>query len=83
MRTSVIIPSFDAASTLPLVLEALMPQIHGRGDREVLVVESGGRGAAATVERSWPWARVVTFDERLLPGRARNVAGGGWAARVS
>jgi glycosyltransferase involved in cell wall biosynthesis len=73
MRTTVIIPSFDAGETLPLVLDALAPQIPQDGDREVLLIESSGGDAAAAIASSWPWVRVIGFDARVLPGRARNV----------
>lgn len=78
-RTSVIIPAYRAQATLPLVLDALAPQINGNG-RELVLVDSTGTDEGASIRRRWPWARVVAVTERMLPGRARNlgvsVAGG-------
>lgn len=48
---------------------------------EVLVVESSGLNAAATLEREYPWVRVIGLPERVLPGAARNI--GARAARGS
>lgn len=73
-RTSVIIPAYRAWSTLPLVLDALAPQIHG--SREAIVVDSSGDGTAAGVGGRWPWVRFVALDQRVLPGRARNIGAG-------
>lgn len=70
IRTSVVVPAYNARSTLPDVLDALEPQIVGR-DREAIVVESSGD--APEIERRWSWVRVVALPERSLPGRSRNI----------
>lgn len=69
---SVVIPSYRAGETLPGVLAALQPQVHGRA-REVVLVDSSGDGSAARVCRGYPWVRLVELPERTLPGRARNL----------
>ena len=71
MRTSVVVPSYRSWGTLPLVLDALAPQLRPR--HEVILVESGGDGTAAEVRRRYPWVRVLEQPERCLPGRARNL----------
>ena len=71
MRTSVVIPAYRAWSTLPVVLDALAPQVAG-GEREVVLVDSGGISPSYPAER-WPWLRVVACPSRLLPGEARNL----------
>ena len=74
-RTTVIIPSYNSAATLPRVLSALEPQVaDGRG--EVLLVDSSGRSVGDALQAQWPWVRVLSFEHRMLPGRARNLAAG-------
>jgi cellulose synthase/poly-beta-1,6-N-acetylglucosamine synthase-like glycosyltransferase len=70
--TTVIIPSYEAQATLPLVLEALAPQVVGEG-REVVLVDSTGADDGTPIRRQWPWVRVVAVPDRMLPGRARNL----------
>jgi GT2 family glycosyltransferase len=71
VRTTVIVPAYRAARTLPAVLEALEQQVRDRPDRELLVVESSGE--RELVRRLAPWARVLELPERTLPGHARNL----------
>ena len=79
---TVVIPAYRAWSTLPLVLDALAPQVAGTSC-EVVVVDSSGGDVHARLER-WPWVRVVAPAERTLPGPARNLgaaqATGEWIA---
>jgi hypothetical protein len=70
--TTVIIPSYEAQATLPLVLEALAPQVVGE-EREVVLVDSTGVDDGTPLRRRWPWVRVVAVPHRLLPGGARNL----------
>lgn len=72
VRTTVIVPAYQAWATLPQVLEALAPQVQGP-DREVIVVESSADGRAAQLAEQFPWATVIAVPERILPGRARNL----------
>jgi GT2 family glycosyltransferase len=68
----VIVPAFQAWKTLPVMLEALRPQIEGR-PRETIVIESSGELRGPELERRWPWVRFLTLPEQTLPGRARNL----------
>jgi GT2 family glycosyltransferase len=69
---SVIIPAYRAQATLPLVLEALEPQVEAT-DREVVLVDSTGAGHESSIRLRWPWVRLVAIPQRMLPGRARNL----------
>jgi GT2 family glycosyltransferase len=71
LHISVIVPAFQAWETLPKVLEALASQVQ-RPDREAIVIVSSADGRAEELAEQFPWATVVAFSERLLPGRARN-----------
>ncbi len=73
MRTSVIVPAYQAWETLPAALEALRPQVD-RPDRELVLVESSGDASQQELAERWPWARVIAPKERMLPGLARNLA---------
>jgi glycosyltransferase involved in cell wall biosynthesis/GT2 family glycosyltransferase len=83
IRISVVIPALDAWHTLPVVLDALRPQVVGE-EYEVLLVESSGELSRTELERRWPWIRVLALREPVLPGEARNVgaraAAGEWLA---
>jgi GT2 family glycosyltransferase len=72
VRTTVIVPSYESWETLPQALAALAPQVD-RPDRELILVESSGTFTQEELERRWPWATVVTLEERAFPGQARNV----------
>jgi GT2 family glycosyltransferase len=72
VRTSVVVPAYEAWETLPATMEALRPQVDGP-DRELVLVESSGSHTAEELELRWPWARVLAPPERTLPGRARNL----------
>lgn len=65
-----VVPAYRAWSTLPLVLDALGPQIGAA--REAVLVISGEQCDEAEVSRRWPWLRLVCSARRLLPGEARN-----------
>lgn len=71
IRTSVIVPAWNAWATLPAVLDALEPQVAGRA-RELIVVDSTGDATPERIAERWPWVRVIAFPGRMLPGRARN-----------
>lgn len=81
--TSVVIPALNAWDTLPLVLDALDPQVDGIS-REAILVESSAKVPRADLQRRWPWLQVLTLPEPVLPGKARNVgaeaARGKWLA---
>ena len=73
VRISVILPAYQAWDTLPAALDALGPQVD-RPDRELVLVESSGEVSQGELAERWPWARVIAPAERMLPGRARNLA---------
>lgn len=70
---TVVVPAWEAWRTLPVVMEALRPQVDRR-DRELVLVESSDGADAPSLERRWPWARIISLSTRILPGRARNLA---------
>jgi glycosyltransferase involved in cell wall biosynthesis len=70
IRTSVVIAAYRAWATLPAVLDALEPKLGA--DREAILVDSGTEGERRAQAR-WPWLRVISLPERLLPGAARNL----------
>ena len=72
IRTTVVVPAYEAWKTLPATLEALRTEVD-RPDRELLLVESSGTVPADELRRRWPWAQVISLDSRTLPGTARNV----------
>jgi hypothetical protein len=71
IHTSVVIVAYRAEATLPSVLEMLATQI-GPG-REAILVTSGTDEPAPIRTESWPWLRVISVRQRLLPGAARNL----------
>lgn len=73
IRTTVVIPAFSAWATLPLVLDALGPQLGS--EREAVLVDSSPDAAirARSAQARWPWLRVITLERRTPPGRARNI----------
>ena len=73
IRTSVIVPAYQAWDSLPAAMEALRPQVD-RPNRELVLFESSGEFSQQELTERWPWARVIAQAERTLPGRARNLA---------
>jgi hypothetical protein len=71
MKASVVIPAFRSHDTLPLVLDALAPQIVS-GD-EVLVVESSDDGQVAATPDRRAWVKYLVQSQRTPQGRARNL----------
>lgn len=69
---SVVIPAYQASSTLPAVLDALAPQVD-RPDREAILVDSSGDGHAEALAAARPWLDVLALPARTLPGGARNL----------
>jgi len=58
---------------------ACLASLEGQSARhalEVIVVDSGRDHTAALVREAFPWVRLLTFSQRLYPGRARNIAVG-------
>jgi glycosyltransferase involved in cell wall biosynthesis len=71
----IIIPAYQAAGTLPAVLDAAVPQAAAMG-ATVCVVDSTGDDTAEVVRRGWP-VEVLALSERTLPGPARNLGATG------
>ena len=69
---SIVIPAFQAARTIDLVLGSALPQATAHG-AEIIVVESSADGYAAALQQRWPAVDVVALDSRAYPGRARNI----------
>lgn len=75
VSTSVVIPAHRDAASLPLVLDALAPQI-GPGREAIVVcsdVDGDARKRLAQLSASRPWLRMLLRPERLSPGQARNL----------
>ena len=68
---SVVIPAFNAASTLPACLDALAHQAYPAADYEVIVVDDGSGDDTAAVARRCGATRVV-LGSHGGPGQARN-----------
>jgi glycosyltransferase involved in cell wall biosynthesis len=74
-RISVVIPTYNRPRTLRLCLEALAAQSFPPGELEVLVVDDGGRGAAARLARTLRLPLRLAFlrlDVNQGPAAARN-----------
>jgi GT2 family glycosyltransferase len=67
---SIVIPAYDAAANLPLVIPAALAALDGGG--ELVVVDAGSRDRTASLAEQLG-ARVIRLPERAGPARARNV----------
>lgn len=70
-RLSVIIPCYNARTTIGDCLESLKTQAADK-PIEIIVVDSGTDGTGAFVEERFPFARTYRFAERKFCGAARN-----------
>ena len=70
-RVSFIIPSYRSAETLPRCLGSVFGQ-RTAVPFEVLVIDSSGGEGQESLVRSFPAARWIFPEARLLPGAARN-----------
>lgn len=68
---SVIIASHNAVTTIRDTLESLERQT-GRGQCEIIVVDSSTDGTGAFVKERFPGTRLLEFSSRKFPGDARN-----------
>lgn len=73
---SIVIPTLNAASTLPATLASLAEAAWSGLDAEIVVADGGSRDATASVART-AGARVIA----VAPGRGRQLAAGAAAAR--
>lgn len=69
---SVVIPSYNAASTIAPCLNSLQQQTYG-GEYEIILVDSSKDGTSATVAEYFPQVRLVHLDDQTDPGTARNM----------
>ncbi len=73
---SIVIPAYNAASTLGAQLRAIAAQDYA-GSTEVIVVDNRSTDSTATVAGAWhesiPGLRVIRAPDRASPGHARNV----------
>lgn len=69
---SVVIPSYNTASTIGKTLEALARQSTTR-QREVIVVDCTADDSVALVCARFPTVRVLREAERFNPGEGRNI----------
>ena len=69
---SVVVPSYNARSTIESCLDALVGQDFS-GDYEIVVVDSSGDGTAELVARRFPQVLLIRSPERRFPGDARNL----------
>ncbi|MDN4481745.1 glycosyltransferase [Demequina muriae] len=84
-RISVIIPAYNAESTLDAQLSALAPQCREVG-AEVLIADNGSIDGTAALARSWqtrlPRLRVIDASARRGPAAARNIGAAQATARA-
>lgn len=73
---SVILPTFNAASDLPLALESLLPGLEAGLIREVIVADGGSTDATRAIAGS---TGATVLD--CAPGRGRQLRAGAEAAR--
>lgn len=72
-EVSVIVPSYRSSRTLYQCLTSLTAQCTTRA-HQVIVVHSGDEPIPEHVQRTFAHIEFHTFQERLLPGKARNWA---------
>lgn len=69
---SIIIPSYNSASTIAACLAALHRQTF-QGSREIILVDSSIDRTPSIVARLYPDIRYVHLKEKTDPGKARNI----------
>ena len=74
IRTSVIVPSYRRAARLERLIQSVLPQLEGRTDRELIVVDdaSNDPGYAALAAQYRAHVRLVTQAKNAGPSAARN-----------
>jgi len=68
---SVIVPCYNSKETIHLLLSALEQQDYE--DFETIVVDSSSDGTDRVISESYPWVKLIHFENKTLPGRARNI----------
>ena len=69
---SVIMTSYNARSTVARALRSLEAQ-QTSAEFETLLIDSGDDDTAALVRETFPWVRVLRFEQRMYCGDGRNV----------
>ncbi len=72
LRVSVVIPSYNAGTTIAACLDAVLTQQTAEA-YEVIVVDSSADGTADVVVAHYPAVQLYRTDRRLFPGEARNL----------
>ena len=74
VRISIIVPSFRRADTLERLVGSIAPQLEGRSDRELIVVDDASNDPAypALAERHRGRLQLVTQPKNAGPSAARN-----------
>ncbi len=73
LNISVIIPVYNAAKTIELCIQSLLPQVSSLRDVEILVVDSSNDETPQIVQAYSPSVKLIHLERRLYPGEARNV----------
>lgn len=68
---SVVIPSYNSALTIEGCLESLARQTY-TGEYEVILADSSSDGTSRIVRDQYPEVHLISFPERMDPGKARN-----------
>ena len=71
IRYAVIIPHYNDLTRLRLCLDSLAPQVAGRDDIEVLVVDNNSPIDMSAVPGAYPWVRLFVEPQKGA-GHARN-----------
>ncbi len=72
VRASLVIPMYNAADTLPALLDSIETQDAGAGLLETIVVDDGSTDDSRAIAAARSWCRVLTQPNRG-PGAARNL----------
>lgn len=70
---SIIIPSYNSASTIEKCLDALFNQTYS-GPYEVILADSSEDNTQKIVRKEFPQVTIISFDTKTDPGTARNEA---------
>lgn len=69
---SYIVPCYKSRRTVGFTLKSILEQ-RASLKSEILLVDSSKEDIAAWIRSTWPDVRVLSSDERLFPGAARNL----------
>jgi len=69
---SIIIPSYNSRKTIEKCLNALIEQ-KSNTSHEIIFVDSSDDGTTELVRKGFPEVKVIHFEEKTIPSKARNV----------